>query len=162
MKTVRDQVVDMIRRSVQDLGDVIFTQSQRYVPRDDATLANSGSIEYDPEGVTIRYRAIHASAVEHGHGEVVIRNPRAQTVRGHTRRDTNGMPRPVSSYRREYTTGAIAHLRHGGRDIGFRVVGTEAHPIPAREGVWYLARGVADGVKIFPNILERNVRLLER
>lgn len=162
MKTVRDQVVDMIRRSVQDLGDVIFTRSQGYVPRDDATLANSGSITYDTDGVTIRYRAIHASSVEHGHREVVIRNPRTQTVRGHVRRDANGMPRPVSSYQREYETGAIAHLRYGGRNIGFRVLGTEAHPIPAREGVWYLARGVADGVKVFPSILERNVRLLER
>jgi hypothetical protein len=160
--TVHDQVIEILRHAVRDLGDFIFAQSQVYVPRDDSTLATSGSIEYSPDEVIIRYRAIHSASVEHGHGEVVIRNPRQQVVRAHVRQDGSGMPSPVSTYNRVYRTGAVAHLRYGGRNIGFRVLGTEAHPIPARAGVWYLARSIADGVRVFPDIIESHLKVLER
>jgi hypothetical protein len=161
--TVRDEIVRALELAVRDMGDVIFAQSQVYVPRDDSTLAHSGSIEYLPDGVIIRYRAIHAAAVERGHGPVVIRNPVRRQVRTYMRMDSTGRPQPVRQYDRVYQTGAIGFLRHGGRNIGFRVLGTEEHPIPAQEGVWYMARAAADGVRVFPDIAEKHLRrLLEK
>jgi hypothetical protein len=153
-----DDIVDALVEGVKDTGEFIFAQSQENVARftDDGTLLHSGYYDRShPDGFIVGYRAIHAAAVERGHREVVIRNPIPRQVRGYIRGRPGRGNRSVAiqPYTRTYETGAIAHLRYGGRNIGFRVVGTEENPIPAEPPKWYLATAIAEGVRRMPDYL---------
>ena len=158
-----DEIVGALIEGVKDTGEFIFAQSQENVARftDDATLLHSGWFDRSaPDGFVVGYRAIHAAAVERGHREVVIRNPIPRPVSGYIRGRPGQGNRSVAiqPYTRSYETGAIAFLRYGGRNIGFRVVGTAEHPIPAEPPKWYLANAIAEGVRRMPDYLLERLR----
>jgi hypothetical protein len=153
-----NEIVDALVEGVKDTGEFIFAESQRNVSRftDDATLLHSGYFDRNThDGFEVGYRAIHAAAVEWGHREWVIRNPTPRLVQGHIRARGGHGERSIAiqPYQRVYETGAIAHLRYGGRNIGFRVVGTQEHPIPAEAPKYYMAYAVADGIRHMPDFL---------
>ena len=157
-----DDIIGALIEGVKDTGEFIFAKSQENVSRftDDATLLHSGWFDRNThDGFEVGYRAIHAAAVERGHGAVVIRNPIPRRVQGYMRGRPGLGNRSVAiqPYNRVYETGAIGHLRYGGRNIGFRVVGTEEHPIPPEPPKWYFATAIADGVRNMPDFLLRRL-----
>lgn len=73
-------------RGVQDVGDQMFTESQRIVNVDRGTLKKSGFIRYLRDGVEFGYRTPYARRVNSGVAADYWEAVRRHVVRSHRRR----------------------------------------------------------------------------
>lgn len=157
-----DDLENALLEGLRDTIEHAFALSQKRVPRDESTLADSGVFNrHVKNGCEIVYRARHAATVDTGRDKpVVVRKPRMRTVREHprSRKGSKAKDVHVSGFERKYETGTIAHLRHKGRDIGFRVVGTEAHPMPVLPPTWFFTDSLIDALIQLPKFCKRQLK----
>jgi len=127
-KDIREKIKQDLILGLRRNADRIFNISQQtkkgFVPVDTGNLKRSGSVDYYSDGAVITYRASYAAVVEHGaeaHEEFV--KGFAYTKR-HAKRK--------GKKRKPGTTKVVvkAHIRR----------------MPKREGVYYLARAVQEGI----------------